>query len=516
MAFVSKFHTPAFIAVIAAAALTTLTSTRAAAEAMLLIEADSGKVLHAENATYPWYPASITKLMTAYVTLHAVKNNRLTLDSLITVSANAAAQAPSKIGFKPGTTVTVDNALKMLMVKSANDIAYVLAEGVGGSVEKFADDMNAASRRLGMTQSNWVNPNGLPDDRQISSARDLAILARAVLREFPEYDMYWNISAIKLGKKMMRNHNSLIGRYAGADGMKTGFICASGFNLVASASRRGKRLIAVVLGSQSSAVRGAKAASLLERGFNTNGFQWISASLGTVESLTPISAEPPDLREEMCGKHRRRPAAEEADEEPTTSAGNQADPNSPTAFMLSSLAPASSKASSLLAPAGGHVNPIVVYAGPAKNSADTQVAAARSKLDKAAKTAAKKPDTKANQVAAAPAAAAPAASGQIAAAPAQTGTTTPAPTPARVAAPAAPGQIAAAPAGQFAPPPAATTRTSSRALPAVSETPASPWMSFAPSAQAATVPAPLTAVPPAPKAAAVPMPRPRPKNTAAR
>ena len=154
---------------------------------MLLIEADSGKVLHAENATYPWYPASVTKVMTAYVTLSAVKERRLTLDSLLTVSARAAAQAPSKMGFKPGTTVTVDNALKMLMVKSANDVAFVLAEGVGGSVEKFADEMNATSRRLGMTQSNWVNPNGLPAENQISSARDLAILARAMLRDFPEY-----------------------------------------------------------------------------------------------------------------------------------------------------------------------------------------------------------------------------------------------------------------------------------------------------------------------------------------
>ena len=189
--------------------------------------------------------------MTAYVTLTAVKSGRLTLDSLIPVSARAAAQAPSKMGFKPGTTVTVDNALKMLMVKSANDIAFVLAEGVSGSVENFSNEMNATSRRLGMTQSNWVNPNGLPAENQISSARDIAILARAMLRDFPEYQLYWNIPAIKLGKKLMRNTNSLIGRYNGADGGKTGFICASGFNVVASSSRNGRRLIAVVLGSPS-------------------------------------------------------------------------------------------------------------------------------------------------------------------------------------------------------------------------------------------------------------------------
>ncbi len=180
MHFVSTLRSPSIFAAIAASALAISIPTRASAEAMLLIEADSGKVLHAENATYPWYPASVTKVMTAYVTLSAVKERRLTLDSLLTVSARAAAQAPSKMGFKPGTTVTVDNALKMLMVKSANDVAYVLAEGVGGSVEQFADEMNATSRRLGMTQSNWVNPNGLPAENQISSARDLAILGRAL------------------------------------------------------------------------------------------------------------------------------------------------------------------------------------------------------------------------------------------------------------------------------------------------------------------------------------------------
>ncbi|CAN0445534.1 unnamed protein product, partial [Phaeothamnion confervicola] len=218
--FESTLRSKALVAALAASALTALVPSQASAEAMLLVEADTGKVLHAENATYPWYPASVTKILTAYVTLQSIKNGRHTLDSLLTVSARAAAQAPSKIGFKPGTTVTVDNALKMLFVKSANDIAYVLAEGVHGSVEKFADEMNATSRRLGMTQSNWVNPNGLPADEQITSARDLAILARAMLKDFPEYEYYWHIPAIQLGKKVMRNTNSLIGRYPGADGMK--------------------------------------------------------------------------------------------------------------------------------------------------------------------------------------------------------------------------------------------------------------------------------------------------------
>ena len=183
----------------------------ASAEAQLLIEASTGKVLHAENATYPWYPASVTKMMTLYVTLRAVKDRRLTLDKLLTVSDNAVAQQPSKMGFKAGTQLTVDNALKMMMVKSANDMAVVLAEGVSGSIENFANEMNQAARRLGMTQTTYVNPNGLPADDQVTSARDLAILARALIREFPEYDLYWHIPAIKLGKRVMRNTNRLIG-----------------------------------------------------------------------------------------------------------------------------------------------------------------------------------------------------------------------------------------------------------------------------------------------------------------
>ncbi|MEI8151699.1 MAG: D-alanyl-D-alanine carboxypeptidase family protein, partial [Hyphomicrobiales bacterium] len=247
MKFVPTLRFPAFAAALAAAILSPAVPASAGSEALLLVEADSGKVLHAENATMPWYPASTSKLMTLYVTLQAVKQQRITLDTLFTFTGRAASQAPSKVGFKPGTQITVDNALKILMVKSANDIAVVLAEGVSGSVEKFSDEMNSTSKNLGMTQSSWVNPNGLPADEQISSARDLAILARALIHDFPEYDMYWHIPAIQLGKKYMRNYNTLIGRYEGADGMKTGFICASGFNLVATASRNGKRLIVVVL-----------------------------------------------------------------------------------------------------------------------------------------------------------------------------------------------------------------------------------------------------------------------------
>src|SRR6476659_968480 len=331
---------------------------RANAEAQLLIEASTGKVLHAENATYPWYPASVTKLMTAYTTLRAVKEGRLSLNTLLPRSRNAAAQQPTKMGFKVGAAVTVDNALKMLMVKSANDIAVAIAEGVGGSIAGFADLMNANARRLGMSQSNFVNPNGLPAENHISSARDLGILARALIREFPEYDSYWHISSIRYGSRVMRNYNSLIDRYPGADGMKTGFICASGYNVVASATRNGRRLIAVILGSWSGAVRAQKAEQLLGRGLTGGGLSWRPPSLGTFEALAPIDAHPPNLPEKMCGGHRRKPPSEENEEEPEEAAASGEPDNGQQAFMLSSLKPATGKF--VLGPPVATTPPVVV------------------------------------------------------------------------------------------------------------------------------------------------------------
>ncbi len=347
-----------------------LQSAPARAGASILIEADTGKVLRAENASYPWYPASVTKLMTTYLTLRAVKQQRITMDTLFTVSHNAASQAPSKMGFPPGTQVTVDNALKMLLVHSANDMAVVLAEGVDGSIENFADDMTRTAHALGMTESNFVNPNGLPADGQITSARDLAILARALIHDFAEYDSYWHIPAIKFGRRVMRNTNSLIGRYPGIDGMKTGFICASGFNVVASATRNGKRLIAVVLGAPSSPARAVKAAELLEAGFTRDGLSWLTSSFGTVESLAPIDAAPPNLHEEICGSHRKKPVLEE--EEAAGSEDLGAEAGTPFSVLLSSLRAPTPKGAALLSDQSA-APPIVVYTGPTRTP--SQIAA---------------------------------------------------------------------------------------------------------------------------------------------
>ena len=365
------------------AALALFGTTHARAEAQLLIEASTGKVLHAENATSPWYPASVTKLMTAYTTLRAIKEGRVGFDTLLTVSRNAAAQQPTKMGFKVGTRVTIDNALKMLMVKSANDMAVTIAEGVGGSIEGFADLMNANARRLGMTESHFVNPNGLPAENHVTSARDLGILARALIKEFPEDDSYWHIHAIQYGNRVIRNYNSLLDRYPGADGMKTGFICASGYNVVASATRNGRRLIAIVLGAYSGAVRAQKAAALLERGFNGNGLSWLTPSLGTVDALVPIDAQPPNLREEMCGGHRRKPPAEDNDEEQSDSgaiASGDGEAGSARGFLLSALGPANGKF--VLGPPVETEAPIKVFTGPADHPDAVQTAEPRAKKKK--------------------------------------------------------------------------------------------------------------------------------------
>ena len=386
-------------------ALAVVTPRMARAEALLVVEADTGKVLQAENATYPWYPASVTKLMTAYVTLKAVKEGRMSLDTLLTVSPVAASQSPSRMGFRPGIQVTVDNALKMMLVKSANDMAVVLAEGVGGSIDGFSELMNQNAQRLGMTQTSYVNPNGLPADGQITSARDLAILARAIIHDLPEYEYFVHIPSIRYGRKITQNFNKLIGRYPGADGFKTGFICASGYNLVASATRNGKRLIAVVLGSSSGKMRAVRAAQLLERGFANSTLSWLRPSLGTVENLVPIDASPPNLRDEMCGGKRHKPASDEDEDTVAGNAAGSTNSEPALAFFAAGLQPPMLKPSELLAAAPAPSEPIPVYTGPTRTgaaliaavTADAAEQVAR-RHGKKSRVASKKTDTQAGSM----------------------------------------------------------------------------------------------------------------------
>ena len=275
------------------AAALTLGAASAHATPYLVVDADSDQVLMENEATAPWYPASLTKLMTVYVALDAVRSGKLTLDTPLIMSARAARMPPSKMGFRPGTEVTLDNALKMLMVKSPNDVAVMVAEGVSGSVEAFADDMNADAQRLGLRELHFVNPNGLHNPAHVSSARDMAIVARALLREFPDHADLFSIGALQLGRQYIPNHNGLLGRYPGADGMKTGFTCPAGFNVVASANHSGRRLIVVVLGAPTARVRNQEAADLFDRGFAGGGGN------GSLESL-PSGSGAPDPHANVC------------------------------------------------------------------------------------------------------------------------------------------------------------------------------------------------------------------------
>jgi D-alanyl-D-alanine carboxypeptidase len=252
----------------------------AVAGTSLVIDASSGEVLSSENPSQAWHPASTTKMMTAYLALKAVRERRIGLETAIPASKLAAGQPRVKVYIKAGQEVTLDNALRIMMVKSANDISYVIAEGVGGDVPTFVAMMNAEAQRLGMRDTNFVNPNGWHHPDQQTSARDLAILAMALMREFPDYADYWNTAAVQLGKQVLNNTNGLVGRYYGVSGMKTGFVCASGFNVVATATRGGRTLIAVVLGALSGSERTVKAAQLLDDGFSKwGGFGYTATTL---------------------------------------------------------------------------------------------------------------------------------------------------------------------------------------------------------------------------------------------
>jgi D-alanyl-D-alanine carboxypeptidase len=233
----------------------------------LLFDAKTGEIFQQDRAGEPWYPASLTKLMTAYVIFKKIKQGALRFDQEIPVSILAHSQPASKLGLPVGKLVTVDFALQAMLVYSANDMAYVLAEAGGGTIDGFARDMNAIAHDLGLTATHFVNPNGLPDPRQITSARDIGIVAALLVNEFPEHAHYFSQEYVDVGKRRLPNHNSLLRILPEAVGMKTGFICSSGYNLVGSAIKDGRHLISVVLGARNGGQRAAISKKLLESAF---------------------------------------------------------------------------------------------------------------------------------------------------------------------------------------------------------------------------------------------------------
>ena len=235
--------------------------------AAIVVDAGTGEVLFARHADSRRYPASVTKMMTLYLTFEALEKGSATLDDVLTVSPLAASQPPSKLGLAAGQTIRLDDAMRATTVRSANDMAMAIAEHIGGSQARFASMSTLKAEELGMTQTRYVNPNGLPDSRQITSARDLAILSRAIMRDYPQYYSYFGLHDWTYQGREYRNTNGLLLSGQGYDGIKTGFTNASGYNLAASAVRNGKRVITIVLGGRSSPTRNAHVAALMDTGF---------------------------------------------------------------------------------------------------------------------------------------------------------------------------------------------------------------------------------------------------------
>ncbi len=290
--------------------------TTAVAGPTLVFEPATGRVLAAEDPDRLWHPASLTKLMTAYLTFEAVHTGKLTWEQDLPLSTHARAQPATRIGLKAGIKLNVNQGVRGLIMRSANDFAVALAEAISGSEDAFIVHMNATAQRLGMSRTVFANPHGLPDAAQVTTARDLATLTTALVRDFPAHADVFSAPQVAIGRGVFGTHNDLLRTFAGADGMKTGFTCSSGYNVVASATRDGHRLVAVVLGALTRVARSERAAALLAAGFE----QLRTPTPGMAATLAALAAAPTDAaaaeaaadlsrltRTRKCGNSTREP-----------------------------------------------------------------------------------------------------------------------------------------------------------------------------------------------------------------
>ncbi|WP_249978943.1 D-alanyl-D-alanine carboxypeptidase family protein [Vreelandella olivaria] len=272
----------------------------------IVVDLENGEVLYSENADDPRYPASLTKMMTLYLTFEAIENGELTLDQALPVSAQAAAMPATKLWLSAGSTIPVDTAIRALAVRSANDVAVVVAEALGGSEQRFAHLMTAKARELGMNATTFRNASGLPDDQQITTARDMLTLSVRVMQDFPQYYHYFGLQEFTYRGTRHTSHNRLVRDYPGADGLKTGFIRASGFNVATTAMHDGRRMVAVVMGGFSASSRDTHMANLLDRSFgraslrdqrtwlaNTNFSREFMGFAGSSQPLSPPPVQQP-------------------------------------------------------------------------------------------------------------------------------------------------------------------------------------------------------------------------------
>jgi D-alanyl-D-alanine carboxypeptidase len=282
--------------------------------AAIVIDARSGQTLVAANPDETRHPASLTKMMTLYMVFEALRDGRLRLDSRLPFSEEAASRPPSKLGIPAGQSISVEQAILALVTRSANDVAAAVAEKLGGSEAAFARMMTLRARALGMSRTTFRNASGLPDPDQVTTARDMATLGRRLFQDFPDRYHYFGVSHAQLGGVRLRNHNRMLESYEGVDGIKTGFINASGFNIVTSANRGGQRLIGAVFGGASWTERDAHMASLLDRGFEQLGVTARAEPRGPTllrsASAAPLpqAARPPARRVAAARAGQRQPA----------------------------------------------------------------------------------------------------------------------------------------------------------------------------------------------------------------
>ncbi len=265
--------------------------------ASIVVVEETGEVLHARYADQYRHPASLTKVMTLYLLFDALSRGELGMDDVMRISAKAAKARPSKLGLKAGETITVENAIRALVTKSANDVAIVVAERMAGNEGKFAGEMTRMAKLLGMSRTRFANASGLPDKRQISTARDMAALTAAIQHDFPAMFHYFSLKKFIYKKRSYGNHNSLVGRIDGVDGLKTGYTNASGYNVIVTAKRDEQRLIVVVFGGATAVQRDAHAKDLLHAGFaelsNRNTLLAANTPPPTVTELAPRAIVPP-------------------------------------------------------------------------------------------------------------------------------------------------------------------------------------------------------------------------------
>jgi D-alanyl-D-alanine carboxypeptidase len=284
-------------AAVLAALAATLPAPPALASPKILVDVQTGEVLYGEDASQSWHPASLTKLMTANLAFKALREGRISDMTPIVMTRHAASVPPSRLGIPAGHGLLIGDALRIMLTRSMNDVATAIGENLAGSEVGFAAAMNEEAARLGMKGTHFVNASGLPDSSQVSTAEDLAILARHIIREYPERMPLFSIRELSVSGKTLRNTNGLIGHYDGADGMKTGYICSSGFNLVSTAERNGRRLVSVVLGAPSPKQREMASARMLDYGFE--------AKRAGVMGLASGAASPrpaADMKDWKCGK----------------------------------------------------------------------------------------------------------------------------------------------------------------------------------------------------------------------